>query len=342
MSVSTEKIQAVPTNIITGFLGVGKTSAIIHLLKHKPENERWAILVNEFGEIGIDGSLFNGILTKTNNVFIKEVAGGCMCCASTLPMQIALNQLLTEAKPHRLLIEPTGLGHPFEVLQLLSNTYYQKSLNLEKTITLIDARQLDDRRYTKHDTFNQQLEVADVIIGNKIDLYKPEDQEALTHYIKDHEYVTEYLHFVTHGKIELEWLEGRTSYRNPNECKQPHRHDTHKVTKVNIPLPPSGIIEAVGEGEDYKSIGWRFAAEKIFDREKLIRFLKNITATRVKAVFITQDGIFGYNNTADYFYEKELDECAESRIEIICDSIDESWKQHLKEAILFINKEESQ
>jgi G3E family GTPase len=52
-------IEAIPTNIITGFLGVGKTSAILHLLKFKPANERWAVLVNEFGEIGVDGRLIS-------------------------------------------------------------------------------------------------------------------------------------------------------------------------------------------------------------------------------------------------------------------------------------------
>jgi G3E family GTPase len=60
MTETGNRIEAVPTNIITGFLGVGKTSAILHLLKSKPVNERWAVLVNEFGEIGVDGSLFQG------------------------------------------------------------------------------------------------------------------------------------------------------------------------------------------------------------------------------------------------------------------------------------------
>lgn len=54
-----KQILAVPTNIITGFLGVGKTSAILHLLQQKPSNERWAVLVNEFGEIGVDGSIIS-------------------------------------------------------------------------------------------------------------------------------------------------------------------------------------------------------------------------------------------------------------------------------------------
>ncbi len=56
MSTNQDKIQSVPTNIITGFLGAGKTTAILNLMKSKPANERWAVLVNEFGEIGIDGA----------------------------------------------------------------------------------------------------------------------------------------------------------------------------------------------------------------------------------------------------------------------------------------------
>ncbi|MCW9018042.1 MAG: hypothetical protein OQJ89_13815, partial [Kangiellaceae bacterium] len=118
--MQTDLITAIPTSIITGFLGVGKTTTILNLLKSKPSNERWAVLVNEFGEIGIDGSLFKGQQSEENGIFIREVPGGCMCCAASLPMQIALNRLLAYAKPDRLLIEPTGLGHPLEVLDVLS------------------------------------------------------------------------------------------------------------------------------------------------------------------------------------------------------------------------------
>ena len=153
-------IRAIPTNIITGFLSVGKTSTILHLLKSKPNNERWAVLVNEFGEIGIDGALVQGQQTEEQGVVIREVPGGCICCAAGLPMQIALNQLLAKAKPDRLLIEPTGLGHPKEVLQVLSAEYYQEVLSLQKTLTLVDACKLTDSRYTKHETFNQQIAIG--------------------------------------------------------------------------------------------------------------------------------------------------------------------------------------
>ena len=113
--------KAIPTNVITGFLGVGKTTAILNLLKQKPDDERWAVLVNEFGEVGIDGSLLHGKDRVEQGIYIKEVPGGCMCCAAGLSMHIALNMLIAHAKPHRLIIEPTGLGHPKEVLDILSS-----------------------------------------------------------------------------------------------------------------------------------------------------------------------------------------------------------------------------
>ena len=77
MASNTSEIKAVATNIITGFLGVGKTSAILHLLKSKPAEERWAVLVNEFGEIGVDASMIVGRYSQSQGVFIKEVPGGC-------------------------------------------------------------------------------------------------------------------------------------------------------------------------------------------------------------------------------------------------------------------------
>jgi G3E family GTPase len=332
VKISNEKILSVPTNVISGFLGAGKTTAIMHLLQQKPNNERWAVLVNEFGEIGVDGSLFSALLKENGNIFFKEVPGGCMCCASSLPMQVALNQLLKEAKPHRLLIEPTGLGHPFEVLQLLCNDYYKKSLSLEKTLTIVDARHLDDCRYTEHTAFNQQLEVADLIIGNKVDLYDVQDQEALSHYIKDHGYTSEPISFVEHGKVKLEWLAGKTNFQSSSNHH--HFHTSSKPDVNNEPaIPNSGLLKTVNQGEGYHSIGWRITSKKLFNRTNLLDFLNNIAAIRVKAIFITNEGIFSYNNTVDSINEVKIDESNESRIEIISDSIDDSWEQKLLQAV---------
>ena len=125
-----EIIKPIPTNIITGFLGAGKTTAIQKLIAKKPKGQRWAVLVNEFGEVGIDSNLFEGTIEDHNGVTVSQVPGGCMCCANGLPIQMALSILIAKSKPHRLLIEPTGLGHPKEVLSMLSRDYYRENLEL--------------------------------------------------------------------------------------------------------------------------------------------------------------------------------------------------------------------
>lgn len=111
------------TNLITGFLGSGKTTSILHLLAHKDPAEKWAVLVNEFGEVGIDGALL-----ADSGALLKEIPGGCMCCVNGLPMQVGLNTLLRQGKPDRLLIEPTGLGHPKQILDLLTAPVYERGL----------------------------------------------------------------------------------------------------------------------------------------------------------------------------------------------------------------------
>ncbi|NOH27238.1 CobW family GTP-binding protein [Vibrio mediterranei] len=328
MNSDNQPITGVPTNIITGFLGVGKTSAILSLMKDKPKNERWAILVNEFGEIGIDGSLVQGQHKDKQQVFIREVPGGCMCCAAGLPMQIALNQLLSEARPDRLLIEPTGLGHPKEVLEVLSTEHYRQVLSLQKTITLVDARRLSDSRYTQHDTFNQQISIADTIVGNKFDLYQQGDSEKLATYVAKVGRPNTKVVFAEHGAIPLSEFEGETSiHQHP-----PHHHHHHSQKKPLVSeqdLPESGFLKAENEGEGFQSVGWRFSPDKVFNRQKLILLLVELDVERMKAVFITEDGIFGYNLTSDGLTEVVLDDYFESRIELISDTIDDTFEEQL-------------
>lgn len=328
MRSNTNTIQAIPTNIITGFLGAGKTTAILKLLTQKPSNERWAILVNEFGEIGVDGTLMQGQHSEQKGVYIREVPGGCMCCAAGLPMQIALNQLLTRAKPDRLLIEPTGLGHPKEVLGVLSADHYRTVLHIQHCITLVDARKLSDSRYTTHDTFNQQIDMADQIIGHKIDLYSEADKNALIHYVHERRDTTVPIHFAEHGDISVELLYGTSAravaLQTQKQTQANHSHNPNQ--QVLEELTDTGFIKSTNSGEGYKSVGWRFSPDVVFDQALLIAWLSGLSVERAKGVFITDDGVFGYNLTSDTLTEIELDDCAESRIEIIFaddDSVEE-------------------
>lgn len=311
------KLNAIPTNVITGFLGVGKSTAILNLLRSKPADERWAVLVNEFGEVGIDGSLLSGQDAMESGVFIREVPGGCMCCAAGLPMQIALNLLLSTARPHRLLIEPTGLGHPQEVLATLAADHNRELLDLRATITLVDARKLSDERYTGHATFRQQLAIADQIVANKADQYDEKDFPRLLDFL-EHEL-----------EIDAGSVIQATQGAFPTDClhaparEHHHKHHHHTSDESSLipavpELPPCGYLSIENQGEGFFSRGWIFKPEWIFDANKLYRLLSGIDAERIKGVFITEQGIIAFNKADEVLTQMELDDCLDSRIELIC------------------------
>jgi len=327
-------IRGLPANVITGFLGVGKTTAIRHLLESKPADERWAVLVNEFGEVGVDGALFEP--GQEDSIYIREVPGGCMCCAAGLPMQVALNQLLAKARPHRLIIEPTGLGHPREVLEALSEAVRSGVLNLRGTLTLVDARCMEDDRYLRSETFRQQLEVADLVIANKADLYGPEDLENLQRFLSFlGEGAEKPLQVVEQGCIELDWLQLPSGFQV--STGNDHQHSlAQSMDEVEL-LPECGYLRSENSGEGYYSCGWRFGPEFVFDYDALFSLFSGAEAERIKGIFITEQGVFGFNKSGAVLTVLELDDTLESRVEVI-DQKNWNWSDMESSWINVLNK----
>ncbi|RZA26712.1 MAG: cobalamin biosynthesis protein CobW [Proteobacteria bacterium] len=129
-------LQNIPTHVIAGPLGAGKTSLIRHLLACKPADERWAVLINEFGLVGIDAAL---LATADDGIAIGEIAGGCLCCVNGAPFQIGLARLLRSARPDRLFIEPSGLGHPLQILAQLGEAPWRGVLAVQPLVMVLDA-----------------------------------------------------------------------------------------------------------------------------------------------------------------------------------------------------------
>ena len=331
--------KIIPTNVITGFLGVGKTSFIKTLLSHKPKDEVWAVLVNEFGEIGIDGGLLN---SDNQQVQIKEVAGGCMCCAAGLPMQVAINQLIAKAKPDRLLIEPTGLGHPQEVLKVLTQAHYQQILAMKACITLVDARKLADHRYTEHEIFNQQLQVADLVLASKVDCYDAALIDELQQYLKQH--------ILVQGQtISIEpWSDSRSDALIATilaSINLPHKKSVNQykpemkavtalsqkrlldanysplfspeATVQQVEFNEYGLVCKTKQADGFYSCGWVFDVSYEFDFDKLLLLINSFDVIRVKAVMITDEGIAGFNGVESELSIVELDDAMDSRIELL-------------------------
>ncbi|CAI8402855.1 MAG: GTP-binding protein [Litorivicinaceae bacterium] len=316
MTTSTHSIVNVPTSIISGFLGVGKTTAIHNLLSQKPKNERWGVLINEFGEVGVDASLLETGTINEKEIFLREVPGGCMCCTNGLPMQMALNQLLSRARPHRLLIEPTGLGHLEEVIATLSSGFNQKTIRLNAVITLVDARMLNREPYLTNDTFIQQIECADLIIGNKYDLYEPLDKERLLSFASQRCDPSTEVIFSERGVFDLKLLDSPSRFIE--QCSPAYDHLHQAEMQLNaLPFPESGYVTESNAGNGFVSSGFRFDSRFLFDVAQLRLMLHGIDVERFKGIFRTNDGGKVLNLASGVLTELSVPYCEESRCEAI-------------------------
>ncbi|MGA7508878.1 MAG: GTP-binding protein [Erwinia billingiae] len=317
-------------NLITGFLGSGKTTTLLHLLANKPENEQWAVLVNEFGEVGIDGALL-----ADSGAILKEIPGGCMCCVNGLPMQVGLNMLLRQAKPDRLLIEPTGLGHPKQILDMLSAEVYRPWLTLDASLCVLDPRQLADPRVVENENFRDQLAAADIIVANKEDRWQQADKDALAQWqaADEHQRPVVTTHF---GKIDQALLaEPRINLRQL-PAGQHHAHSRSQ--------PQSGLAalaltsgarwrRSLNAGQGYHACGWIFDADTVFDTIGLLEWVRLAPVSRVKGVMRIAEGLVSVNRQGDDFHiETRASFPPDSRIEMIHEG-EADWNE-LQSALL--------
>jgi G3E family GTPase len=304
-------------NIIMGFLGVGKTTSVLNILKRKPMNEKWAVLVNEFGEIGIDGA----ILSAESGMVISEVPGGCLCCVSGIPFQAALENLITQQKPDRILIEPTGLGHPKNLIRTLTSKAYQHHLELKAGICLLDPKQLKDPRYQQHETFNDQCYLADVLVANKTDACDEQDKENFYQFAESIQPVKTALGWVEQGEFDLEFLDIECDQNRPSQSShQAHHHSStskEKIIKL-VSLESGQDYQAFeNQGMGYYSLGWLLAEDQIFDHHALTEWLTQLNVERLKGLLITNQGTRVMNLKDQVLTEMPTRKLQQSRIEII-------------------------
>ncbi len=277
-------LSQIPTHLIAGPLGAGKTSLLQHLLAHKPASERWAVLINEFGQIGLDAAL----LTSTaDGISLSEVAGGCLCCVNGAPFQVGLGRLLRKAQPDRLFIEPSGLGHPAELVRQLSAAPWLGVLALQPLVLVLDAAALAAGQALP-DNQRDALGLAGLLLLNKSEQLDADSRAALQAQLP-----VKPLLWTTQGQLALADLPGWDCAAQVADAPLLLAQEPAPLAQVwSDVAEPICLIQEQPEGW---SIGWRWHRSQQFELLRVQQWLASMAWRRAKLVLHSNAGWLSAN-----------------------------------------------
>ncbi len=262
----------IPTHLVSGFLGAGKTTAIRTQLDVR-SGERAAVIVNDFGEAALDET----VLGEGDPFQITNIPGGCVCCTAPEGFVDALGAVLDQ-NPDRIWIEPTGLARPQDLVDTIRRSPHADRLALAPVVVLVDPRQL--ARDTEVELLHEQAQIADVLVASRVDLASQAEREAFRRFAAELWPAPLAILECEHGKLSaehFEWPEGEGE-RAPRLRSEPHSHhddhDHHDSTA----------------GFDARS--WVWSPAVVFSRARLVEALGDVASLeRFKGIFRTQEGV---------------------------------------------------
>ena len=263
----------VPVHVVSGFLGAGKTTMLIHQLARRRERERCAIIVNDFGEARIDAALLSG------GVAVAEIAGGCVCCTAPEALVPNLTTILREIKPDRVFIESTGLARPADIIDTLRRSALGDALELAPTVIVLDPRRLVTAPPT---LLLEQLDAADVVIASHADQRTDAGDAALRAQLHDHYPPPLAVVWASFGVVDEGVFDLRRSAPLPYPLGADHDHDHDHDHGHHGARAPST------QGWVSGSRVW--SPERVFSAAAIRRALQASGVERAKGLFRTDLG----------------------------------------------------
>ncbi len=262
-----------PVAIITGYLGSGKTTLLRRILDQT--NKRIAILMNEFGLVGIDGKILKG-----KNVDMIELSGGCVCCSLTGEFEAAINEIVAKTDPEMIIVETTGVAEPDAIIVDIQDNL--PKVRLDSVITVVDADAMIKYPSLGH-TGIVQIDMADIILMNKADLVSEEQLNEVEEKIRQ---INETAHVfrTTKCNVDTSFLFGfqRRRFLKKKEEHTPEEDffsfsteknlDREKFEKVISKLPKEifrakGFVKFLDKSYLFNYVSGRYDFEE-FDSEK--------------------------------------------------------------------------
>jgi G3E family GTPase len=305
----------IPVHILGGFLGAGKTSAIRAQLSAR-QGERVAVIVNDFGEAGLDAATLEGSAPYR----LTNIPGGCVCCTAPEGFVDALGAVLAE-KPDRVWIEPTGLARPQDLVDTLRRSPHQGAFELAPVVVLVDPARLGGASSeSERELVRQQTGIADVLVANRIDLCSADALARFDALVASLWPGPLSVHRTTHGRLPaaaLDWPSGEGA-RLPRAAEGARAEDGH-----------AGQAHTSTEGWAARSFRW--SPDLVFSRERLARAalrtsqgLAGAPLARMKGIFRTQEGFLLLEIAGGVLHEERSHHRRDSRADVIFEGADAS------------------
>ena len=170
-----------PCHIVTGPLGVGKTSSILHYLRNHTDPHGVGVLVNDFGPVGLDSTM---VEAESPSTTVMNVPGGCLCCTMLAELATSVHRLKTEHDVHRIIIEPSGMASPAHIIDVLRAQAQSLDITVHPTIAILSATDFDPATLERGTYYRGFYEPADILVWNRCDLateLKVQEAIAWTH-----------------------------------------------------------------------------------------------------------------------------------------------------------------
>lgn len=344
--MSDDNWQRIPANLIVGFLGSGKTTAIANLAKQRPEGQKWSILINEFGAVSIDHALID---SSPDGIEIEELGGGCACCTLSFVFQPLLKRFIDRTKPDRLIVEPSGVSHPAKVVDILRSPKFADAIDLRNIICLIDPKDAEDPRWRDSKVFQDQVQLADIVILNWTDERDRELIDRCRAWVESFKPPKQLIVETSFGVIDPGLLDMRfetdrfplfaDAHPNPqsDEANLPvldsvsvgsDHHEPGEYENPAATPTPRRPLRFQNDGPGYDACGWIFHVDDVFDRDELLDLLAYVhPIVRLKGVFRCEDEWWTINRAKDGTTYATSAYRRDSRLEVIRDRKTSGWPE---------------
>ena len=332
--------RAIPVHLLLGTLGAGKTTTVVELLRRVPAAERWAVLVNEFGAVGLDGAFIRESGGEKGRIVVREAPGGCICCSAQGELEEGIRALVEEERPDRILIEPTGLADADALVRQLREQGPRWGIRLQSVIGHIDVRLARNPGVFGLPFWQSLLSLSDDIIGTRTDKAPAARVEGFVRAVAANAPGLRSIHLGRENFLATDWQEdprrGIDGFRPLQGgvldlSSGRHAHETAVIRREAFLDGAGTCFEAVGK--IHYTLGWIVAPSTHIRMRCLERWLEGLRnrpfpPMRLKGILHTDEGWIRVQmvNTDEPVYAT-ANPREDSRMELIAGADSSGWRE---------------